>query len=242
MVTARDEYLPLFETKEAKGRVACRLFAVSMLLAISMVVVYRVKHVPSGEGTQGRWAWIGLFLTEIWFFLSWILHQAVRWNPYEKELPGVDILVCTADPKVEPLIMVINTVLSMMAYDYPPEKLTVYLLDDGGSELTFYAMLEASCFSKHWLPFYKQFKVKPPSPAAYFSSHDSDDPLHPQMANHYNSIKKLYREMENRIKIVIEVGRVPQEIRREHKGFLEWNTVFSPRDLQTILEVKLHAI
>ena len=64
--------------------------------------------------------------------------------------------------------MVINTVLSVMAYDYPPEKLSVYLSDDGGSELTFYAMVEAARFSKFWLPFCKKFKVEPRSPEAYF--------------------------------------------------------------------------
>ncbi|KAJ4977514.1 hypothetical protein NE237_002620 [Protea cynaroides] len=248
MAIAKDEYLPLFETKEAKGRVAYRLFAVSMLLAICMVVVYRVKHVPTGEGTQGRWVWIGIFVAELWFSLSWFIQQSLRWNPvyrytfkdrlshrYEKELPGVDIFICTADPQVEPPIMVINTVLSMMAYDYPPEKLSVYLSDDGGSELMFYAMLEAARFSKHWLPFCKQFKVEPPSPAAYFSG--QSHPLHPDMAKHYSSIKTLYKEMENRIKIVTEVGRAPEEIRMEHKGFLEWDTVSSPRDHQTILEI-----
>ena len=55
-----------------------------------------------------------------------------------------------------------------MAYDYPPEKLSVYLSDDGGSELTFYAMVEAARFSKFWLPFCKKFKVEPRSPEAYF--------------------------------------------------------------------------
>lgn len=76
--------------------------------------------------------------------------------------------------------MVINTVLSVMAYDYPPEKLSVYLSDDGGSCLTFYALLEASMFSKIWLPFCKKFKVEPRCPEAYFSSTPEphhDDPL-----------------------------------------------------------------
>ena len=44
-------------------------------------------------------------------------------------LPKVDIFVCTANPDIEPPIMVINTVLSVMAYDYPIEKLSVYLSD-----------------------------------------------------------------------------------------------------------------
>jgi len=78
--------------------------------------------------------------------------------------------VCTADPAIEPPIMVINTVLSVLAYNYPPEKLSVYLSDDAGSELTFYALLEASHFAKHWLPYCKKFNVAPRTPAAYFAS------------------------------------------------------------------------
>lgn len=66
--------------------------------------------------------------------------------------------------------MVINTVLSVMAYDYPQEKLAVYLSDDGGSDLTFYALLEATEFSKHWIPYCKKYKIEPRSPAAYFST------------------------------------------------------------------------
>ena len=83
-------------------------------------------------------------------------------------MPDVDIFVCTADPTVEPPTMVINTVLSVMAYDYPPQKLRVYLSDDGGSDLTFYAMLEASRFANEWLPFCRKFKVEPRSPEAFF--------------------------------------------------------------------------
>jgi len=88
-------------------------------------------------------------------------------------LPKVDIFVCTANPEIEPPIMVINTVLSVMAYDYPTEKLNVYLSDDAGSDITFYALLEASKFAKHWLPFCKRFKVEPRSPSAYFKTLDT---------------------------------------------------------------------
>lgn len=75
--------------------------------------------------------------------------------------------------------MVINTVLSVMAYEYPPEKLSVYLSDDGGSDITFYALLEASRFAKVWIPFCKKFKVEPRSPGAYFKEaySGSDDGL-----------------------------------------------------------------
>lgn len=91
-------------------------------------------------------------------------------NRYESDLPGVDIFVFTADPMIEPPMMVINTVLSVMAYDYPVEKLNVYLSDDAGSDITFYALLEASIFAKHWVPFCKRFNVEPRSPHAYFNT------------------------------------------------------------------------
>ena len=107
--------------------------------------------------------------------LTWIIIKikpstCIFWNRYEEILPRVDIFVCTADPGIEPAVMVMNTVLSVMAYDYPTEKLSVYLSDDAASDITFYALLEASLFAKHWLPFCKKFKVEPTSPAAYFKS------------------------------------------------------------------------
>ena len=77
---------------------------------------------------------------------------------------------------IDPPVMVINIVLSVMAYAYPLEKLSVYLSHDGGSVLTFYAMLqEASCFSKIWLPFCKKLKVEPRLSEANF--HTSAKPL-----------------------------------------------------------------
>ena len=97
---------------------------------------------------------------------------------YGDKLPAVDVFVCTADPTLEPPTLVVNTVLSAMAYNYPTEKLSVYLSDDGGSELTFYALLEASRFAKRWIPFCKKFKVEPRSPHAYFLNHyDSDQDI-----------------------------------------------------------------
>ncbi|KAL6195181.1 hypothetical protein ACLB2K_030801 [Fragaria x ananassa] len=95
-------------------------------------------------------------------------------NEYENELPGVDIFVCTADSIIEPPMMVMNTVLSVMSYGYPLEKLSVYLSDDGGSEFTYYAFLEAAEFAKYWIPYCKKYSVEPRSPFAYFVSIDSD--------------------------------------------------------------------
>ncbi|KAL6323670.1 hypothetical protein AAG906_002137 [Vitis piasezkii] len=169
----RDGHLPLFETKTSKGRIFFGLYAVSTFVGICLICVYRLTHLPE-EVEVGRWPWIGLFLSEVW---------------YEKVLPGMDIFVCTANPIIEPPTMVINTVLSVMAYDYLPEKLSVYLSDDCGSCLTFYALLEASQFSKLWLPLCKKFKVKPRCPEAYLSSTPEPNDDDPQKAEEWSSIK-----------------------------------------------------
>ncbi|RVW97429.1 Cellulose synthase-like protein B4 [Vitis vinifera] len=73
------------------------------------------------------------------------LHLAPR-LPLVDELPPVDMFVTTADPMLEPPIITVNTVLSLLAVDYPANKLSCYVSDDGASPLTFYALLEASKF------------------------------------------------------------------------------------------------
>ncbi|KAK3043455.1 hypothetical protein RJ639_002034 [Escallonia herrerae] len=93
--------------------------------------------------------------SELILTFIWILTQAFPWRPVsrtvnpenlpgELELPGVDVFICTADPEKEPVIDVMNTVLSAMALDYPSDKLAVYLSDDGGAASTMYAVKEAS--------------------------------------------------------------------------------------------------
>ncbi|CAK9182397.1 unnamed protein product [Ilex paraguariensis] len=245
----KDGYLPLFETKSAKGRIPYWLYAGSMIVGIGFIFVYRVSHLPA-QGEDGRWAWIGLFLADLWFSFYWFVTQSARWNPiyrytfkerlsqrYEKVLPGIDIFVCTADPVLEPPLMVINTVLSVMTYSYPPEKMNVYLSDDGGSELMFYALLEASRISKYWLPFCKKFRIEPRSPAAYFSK-VTEPPLDDHlMAKEWSSTKRLYSEMEKRINNAMKLGRIPDKLRREHKGFREWDVFSSKRDHHTILQM-----
>ncbi|KAI3434149.1 2OG-FeII_Oxy_2 domain-containing protein [Psidium guajava] len=239
---------PLFETKPAKNLSIFRLYAVSVFASIIFIFYYRVHHLPE-PNTAAKWAWLGAFFSELWFTFYWLVTVVVRWNPVhrrtfkdrlsercEKVLPGVDIFVCTADPVIEPPTMVINTVLSVMAYNYPPEKMSVYLSDDGCSDLTFYALLEASQFAKKWLPFCRKFNVEPRSPEAYFKSaaESLDDYLKRQ---EWLSVKNLYKDMKRRIEAMAELGRVPDDVRKQHKGFTEWDFISSRRDHQTILQI-----
>ncbi|KAG4393538.1 hypothetical protein GLYMA_03G111400v4 [Glycine max] len=202
----RVEYSPLFETRRCRGRFIYRSFAISLFVTICFIWHYRFSHITKGE--DGNWAWLGMLASELWFGFYWVLTQALRWNlvfrqpfknrlsqRYEKKLPRVDIFVCTADPDIEPAMMVINTVLSVMAYDYPTEKLSVYLSGDVGSQITFYALLKASNFAKHWVPFCKRFKVEPRSPSAYFKSIVSSGyPTDPSQAKELGAIKVQFQK------------------------------------------------
>ncbi|KAJ3677536.1 hypothetical protein LUZ60_003260 [Juncus effusus] len=237
----------LFVTEHAKGRIPYRLYVSTVLAGICMILYYRVTHLPD-TWQEGRWAWIGLSLAEIWYGFYWIITQSVRWNPiyrrtfkdklsqrYEEKLPNVDIFICTADPYAEPPSLVISTVLSLMAYNYPTEKLNLYLSDDGGSILTFYAMWEASQFAKYWIPFCKKYKIEPRAPLTFFSSEDP-----PQDELYYKdwlSIKSLYDEMTNRIESVVTSGRVSEEIKENHKGFYQWTHEMTKKNHPSIVQI-----
>ncbi|KAI3469711.1 hypothetical protein Pfo_026374 [Paulownia fortunei] len=125
-----------------------------------------------------------VFISELILTFQWVLDQAYRWRPVTRtvyperlpeadKFPSIDVFVCTADPSKEPSLGVMNTVISAMALDYPPEKLAVYLSDDGGSSVTLHAIQEAWKFSKWWLPFCRKYELKTRCPEAYFSAAES---------------------------------------------------------------------
>ncbi|CAN6182660.1 unnamed protein product [Urochloa humidicola] len=234
----------LFATEKVGGRALYKLQAVTVFAGICLVLCYRVTHVPEA----GRAAWLGMLAAELWFGFYWVITQSVRWHPirrrtfkdrlaarYGDRLPCVDIFVCTADPQSEPPSLVMATVLSLMAYNYPPEKLNVYLSDDGGSILTFYALWETSSFAKHWLPFCRKYNIEPRSPAAYFA--ESYKPNDPRGLEEWSFVKGLYEEMTERIESAVRSANVPEEIRANHKGFSEWNTETTSKDHQPIVQV-----
>ncbi|XP_028056767.1 cellulose synthase-like protein E1 [Camellia sinensis] len=91
------------------------------------------------------------------FTSIWIITQAFWWRPVtpivhlenlpgNPELSGIDVFICIADPKKEPTVDVMNTVLSAVALDYPLEKLAMYLSDDGGLPLTLYGNMESRLY------------------------------------------------------------------------------------------------
>ncbi|CAM8934803.1 unnamed protein product [Rhodiola kirilowii] len=238
----------LFETRETNNGVAfIKLFILTMLVSILLIWYYRVTNIPAAGET--RWLWLAMFAAELLFGLYWVVTQPVRLkvvhqHPFKDkllqrhgdDLPSIDIFVCTADPKIEPPVMVINTILSAMSYNYPPEKLNVYLSDDGGSEFTFYALIEAASFSKQWIPFCRMFNVEPRSPEAFFAANSvlGDDEFTQQQLLH---VKELFDSMKNRVVAVIRSGRVPDKVRADHKGFSEWDSEFTKQNHKSVVQI-----
>ncbi|XP_024193737.1 cellulose synthase-like protein G2 isoform X1 [Rosa chinensis] len=167
-----------------------RTYTVIHSVALSFLLYYRASFFFRDTKTPILPSLI-VFAAELVSSFEWLLSQAYRWRPVSRtvfperlpeddELPAVDVFICTADPDKEPPVEVMNTVISAMTLDYPPEKLHVYLSDDAGAAVTLNAMREAWTFAKWWIPFCKRYKIKCRSPKAYFSvaeDENEDDDL-----------------------------------------------------------------
>lgn len=84
-------------------------------------------------------------------------------------LAPVDFFVSTVDPLKEPPIITANTVLSILSVDYPVEKVSCYVSDDGASMLLFDTLSETAEFARRWVPFCKKYNIEPRAPEFYFS-------------------------------------------------------------------------
>lgn len=93
----------------------------------------------------------------------------------------MDMFVTTADPSLEPPIITVNTVLSLLAVDYPVDRLACYVSDDGCSPVTFYCLGEAVEFAKIWVPFCKKYGIRLRAPFRYFSSGLADESVEFQL-------------------------------------------------------------
>ncbi|XP_042050247.1 cellulose synthase A catalytic subunit 7 [UDP-forming]-like isoform X3 [Salvia splendens] len=203
-----------------------RMVIVTRLVVLALFLRYRILN-PVHDA-------IGLWLTsivcEIWFALSWILDQFPKWFPidretyldrlslrYEREgepnmLAPVDIFVSTVDPLKEPPLVTANTVLSILAVDYPVDKISCYISDDGASMCTFEALSETAEFARKWVPFCKKFAIEPRAPEWYFSEKVDylKDKVQPTFVKERRAMKREYEEFKVRINaMVAKATKVP---------------------------------
>lgn len=104
-----------------------------------------------------------------WCTLLYLCHDRFEREGEPSGLASVDFFVSTVDPLKEPPLITANTVLSILAVDYPVDKVSCYVSDDGAAMLTFESLVETAEFAKKWVPFCKKFSIEPRAPEYYFS-------------------------------------------------------------------------
>ncbi|KAK9926345.1 hypothetical protein M0R45_023582 [Rubus argutus] len=239
--------LPLHTHKHSLRIPFNRLFALIYWCAILALLYHHTHSLLHSTTLTSFFITLTLLISDsILAFLN-IATQAFRMNPlYRKEypenlkrvlrksdLPALDVFICTADPYKEPPMNVVNTALSVMAYDYPTEKVSVYVSDDGGSALTLFAFMEAAKFARHWLPFCRENNILERCPEAFFETDHSS-------FSEAENIKKMYQGMKVRVDNVIERGKVDSEYitgERESQVFSKWSDGFIRQDHPTIIQV-----
>ncbi|PIN08550.1 Cellulose synthase (UDP-forming) [Handroanthus impetiginosus] len=174
-----------------------------------------------------------VFISELVLSFLWLLHRPSKWRPVTRvayperlpeddKLPPVDVFVCTTDPKKEPSLGVMNTVISAMALDYPPDKLAVYLSDDGGALVTLKAMQESWNFAKWWIPFCRKYEVKTRCPDAYFSTPESANEKFIR-SNEFvadkKQMEKRYEEFKESLEKNLET--IGSSVSRDHPPIVE---------------------
>ncbi|KAM1479349.1 hypothetical protein ACFX2I_026644 [Malus domestica] len=181
--------------------------------------------------------WLLVFASEVILAFEWLLSQSFRWCavsrtvfperlPEDDKLPPIDVFICTADPEKEPTVVVMNTVLSAMAMDYPPEKLHVYLSDDAGAAVTLNGMREAWRFAKWWLPFCKRYGIKCTAPGAYFSAGENDGDEDggfggSEFVQEKKHMKEKYEVFKKRVTENARIGDTRSDSRRDHSAVVE---------------------
>ncbi|TVU44479.1 hypothetical protein EJB05_03922, partial [Eragrostis curvula] len=204
-----------------------------MVIVLRLIVLCIFLHYRITNPVRNAYPlWLLSVICEIWFALSWILDQFPKWSPINREtyldrlalrydregepsqLAPVDIFVSTVDPMKEPPLVTANTVLSILAVDYPVDKVSCYVSDDGAAMLTFDALSETSEFARKWVPFCKKYNIEPRAPEWYFAQKIDylKDKVQTSFVKDRRAMKREYEEFKVRINgLVSKAQKVPEE-------------------------------
>ncbi|XP_034691445.1 probable cellulose synthase A catalytic subunit 8 [UDP-forming] isoform X1 [Vitis riparia] len=205
-----------------------RVSVIFRLVILVFFLRYRLTHpVHNAYGL-----WLASVFCEVWFSVSWILDQLPKWQPVNRQtfperlcmrynqpgkpsgLASVDVFVSIADPLKESPIVISNTILSILSVDYPAEKVSCYVSDEGASRLTLETLSLTCDFARKWVPFCKKFQIEPPSPESYFSQkvdHLKYNP-YPTFSKERRLMKRQYEDFKAQINgLITKFQDVPSE-------------------------------
>ncbi|KFK31113.1 hypothetical protein AALP_AA6G069700 [Arabis alpina] len=212
----------------------------TVLGLLCSLLLYRILHM-----NQNGTGWVVAFLCESCFTFVWLFYTNITWSPAAHipypdrldervhDLPSVDLFVTTAYPVREPPVLVVNTVLSLLAVNYPANKLACYVSDDGCSPLTYFSLKEVSKFAKIWVPFCKKYNVKVRAPFRYFLNPvtATEDP---EFAIEWEMTKREYEKLRQRVEDATE----DSDWLNADNDFEAFSNT-KPNDHSTIVKVKV---
>ncbi|XP_075671699.1 cellulose synthase-like protein G3 isoform X2 [Castanea sativa] len=241
---------PAFHTlRQARRAALNRVFAAVYSCAILALLYHHALKLIHSTSLASFFMSLSLFISDIFLAFMWVTRQSFRMNQVyrsefpeklkevvnESDFPALDVFICTADPYKEPPMSVVNTALSVIAYEYPAEKVSVYISDDGGSQMTLFALMEAAKFASHWLPFCRKNNLVDRSPDAYFASNHTS-------SSETEKIKIMYESMKIKVDNVLERGKVDDDYiigEKERPAFTKWTNEFTRQDHSPVIQVLL---
>ncbi|KAL5573383.1 hypothetical protein UlMin_022980 [Ulmus minor] len=238
--TTNSRSLLLNERVSRKNNLKNVLGIIILFLLLSLLF-YRLLSLTSNYDFHLLLA----FLCELYFTFTWFTIIITKWNPIDYktypdrispwvgELPPVDMFVTTANAELEPPMMTVNTVLSLLAVDYPANKLACYVSDDGCSPLILYSLMEASNFAKLWVPFCKKHNVQLRAPFRYFSNNNNIKFDSGGFQQEWKIMKDEYEKLCCKIEEAVQKSAVPCDLGSEFEVFSN----VEPRNHPTIIKV-----
>ncbi|WJX69057.1 hypothetical protein P8452_53358 [Trifolium repens] len=242
---ANKNSLPLYEKIWVKHTLSRVMDSLTLLL-LFLLLGYRIS-----SNNNHTFPWFVAFLCELWFTITWITTMSTKWTPShtktfldrlllrvsDSELPPLDLFVTTADPILEPPIITVNTVLSLLALDYPANKLACYVSDDGCSSLTFYALVEATKFAEIWIPFCKKYNVQCRAPFRYFYDETMEHNDLPEFKQEWLLMKEEYEKLGGKIQNASQKS-IPCQLMGEFAVFSQTQARNHPTIIKVIRENK----
>ncbi|RVW43175.1 Cellulose synthase-like protein G2 [Vitis vinifera] len=226
-LTDQSQGLPLHTRALLHRTSANRVFAVLYLCAILALLYHHYLALLNSTTIVS----FLILLADAVLAFMWVTAQAFRMCPTQRQVfiehlqhmhvaeesdyPALDVFICTADPYKEPPIGVVNTALSVMAYDYPVEKLSVYVSDDGGSQLTLFAFMEAARV---------QALIRLPEA---------------------DQIKLMYENMRVRVETVVKSGIISHDYinsKQELEAFSRWTDGFTSQNHPAVIQREKHQV
>lgn len=131
-----------FIMNKSENRVIDMYIKISAVYLVYRYIYWRVTESITYTGFFDFIGTIGIFLSEIYSTILFSLgiftsimvlnRRVVNLEGVPKdELPTVDVFIPTYN---EPYQMVADTVIAVTMFDYPPDRLAIHILDDGGTD------------------------------------------------------------------------------------------------------------